>query len=127
MASIRTSFPHSRQNCAGSENPTVPSDPTPRLHKKILLYKCLQNLIFQFQCCPPAVVVEETTLSATTILPENEAATIAGAVVSQEDLLEDLGGEEVDGAQNTTSDGDEDLQAQPSQIREVIVEAPEVK
>ena len=73
------------------------------------------------------MVVEETTLSATTILPENEAATIAGAVVSQEDLLEDLGGEEVDGAQNTTSDGDEDLQAQPSQIREVIVEAPEVK
>ena len=66
-------------------------------------------------------------MSATTILPENEAATIAGAVVSQEDLLEDLGGEEVDGAQNTTSDGDEDLQAQPSQIREVIVEAPEVK
>ena len=73
------------------------------------------------------MVVEETTLSATTILPENEAATIAGAVVSQEDLLEELGGKEVDGAQNTTSGGDEDLQAEPSQIREVIVEAPEVK
>ena len=78
------------------------------------------------------VVEEETTLSATTILPENEAATGAGAVVdavvSQGDLLvEELRGEEVDGAQNTTSDGDEDLQAQPSQIREVIVEAPEVK
>ena len=77
------------------------------------------------------MVVEETTLSATTILPDNEAATIAGAVVgavvSQGDLPEELGGEEVDGAQNTTSDGDEDLQAQPSQIREVIVEAPEVK
>ena len=71
-------------------------------------------------------------MSATTILPENEAATGAGAVVdavvSQGDLLvEELRGEEVDGAQNTTSDGDEDLQAQPSQIREVIVEAPEVK
>ena len=74
------------------------------------------------------MVVEETTLSATTILPDNEAATIAGAVVdalvSQGDLPEE---EEVDGAQNTTSDGDEDLQAEPSQIREVIVEAPEVK
>ena len=70
-------------------------------------------------------------MSATTILPENEAATFAGgvngAVVSQGDLLDELRGEEVDGAQNTTSDGDEDLQAQPSQIREVIVEAPEVK
>ena len=77
------------------------------------------------------MVVEETTLSATTILPENEAATVAGAVVgavvSQGDLLEDLGGKEVDGAQNTTSGGHEDLQAEPSQIREVIVEAPEVK
>ena len=80
-------------------------------------------------------------MSATTILPDNEAATIAGAVVgavvtqgdlvgavvSQGDLPDELGGEEVDGAQITTSDGDEDLQAQPSQIREVIVEAPEVK
>ena len=80
-------------------------------------------------------------MSATTILPDNEAATIAGAVVgavvsqgdlvgavvSQGDLPDELGGEEVDGAQNTTSDGDEDLQAQPSQIREVIVEAPEVQ
>ena len=81
------------------------------------------------------MVAEDTTLSATTILPENEAATIAGtvvsqgvgAVVSQGDLLDELGREEVDGAQNTTSDGDEDLQAEPSQIREVIVEAPEVK
>ena len=77
------------------------------------------------------MVVEETTLSATTILPDNEAATIAGAVVgavvSQGDLPDELGGEEVDGAQNTTSDGDEDLQAEPSQIREVIVEAPEVQ
>ena len=83
------------------------------------------------------MVVEETTLSATTILPDNEAATIAGAVVSQGDLVgavvsqgdlpDEQGGEEVDGAQNTTSDGDEDLQAEPSQIREVIVEAPEVK
>ena len=83
------------------------------------------------------MVEEETTLSAATILPENEAATITGAVVSQGDLvgavasqgdlLDELEGEEVDGAQNTTSDGDEDLQAQPSQIREVIVEAPEVK
>ena len=70
-------------------------------------------------------------MSATTILPDNEAATIAGAVVdavvSQGDLPDEQGGEEVDGAQNTTSDGDEDLQAEPSQIREVIVEAPEVK
>ena len=80
-------------------------------------------------------------MSATTILPENEAATFAGgvngavvsqedlvgAVVSQGDLLDELRGEEVDGAQNTTSDGDEDLKAEPSQIREVIVEAPEVK
>ena len=70
-------------------------------------------------------------MSATTILPDNEAATIAGAVVGavviQGDLPDELGGEEVDGAQNTTSDGDEDLQAEPSQIREVIVEAPEVK
>ena len=76
-------------------------------------------------------------MSATTILPENEATTIAGAVVSQGnlvgavvsqgDLLDELRGEEVDGAQNTTSDEDEDLQAEPSQIREVIVEAPEVK
>ena len=70
-------------------------------------------------------------MSATTILPDNEAATIAGAVVdavvSQGDLPEELGREEVDGAQNTTSDEDEDLQAEPSQIREVIVEAPEVK
>ena len=70
-------------------------------------------------------------MSATTILPDNEAATIAGAVVdavvSQGDLPDELGGEEVDGAQNTTSDEDEDLQAEPSQIREVIVEAPEVK
>ena len=69
-------------------------------------------------------------MSATTILPDNEAATIAGAVVdavvSQGDLPDELGGEEVDGAQNA-SDGDEDLQAEPSQIREVIVEAPEVK
>ena len=81
------------------------------------------------------MVAEDTTLSATTISPENEAATIAGAVVSQGvgavasqgDLLDELGREEVDGAQNTTSDGDEDLQAEPSQIREVIVEAPEVK
>ena len=86
-------------------------------------------------------MAKDTTLSATTISPENEAATIAGAVngavvsqgdlvgalVSQGDLLEELRGEEVDGAQNTTSDGDEDLQAEPSQIREVIVEAPEVK
>ena len=66
-------------------------------------------------------------MSATTILPDNEAATIAGAVVSQGDLPEELGGEEVDGAQNTTRDKDEDLQAEPSQIREVIVEAPEVQ
>ena len=70
-------------------------------------------------------------MSATTILPDNEAATIAGAVVgavvTQGDLPEELGREEVDGAQNTTSDEDEDLQAEPSQIREVIVEAPEVK
>ena len=70
-------------------------------------------------------------MSATTILPDNEAATIAGAVVdavvNQGDLPDEQGGEEVDGAQNTTSDEDEDLQAEPSQIREVIVEAPEVK
>ena len=66
-------------------------------------------------------------MSATTILPDNEAAPIAGAVVTQGDLPEELGGEEVDSAQNTSSDGDEDLQAEPSQIREVIVEAPEVK
>ena len=66
-------------------------------------------------------------MSATTILPDNEAATIAGAVVTQGDLPEELGREEVDGAQNTTSDKDEDLQAEPSHIREVIVEAPEVK
>ena len=72
-------------------------------------------------------MVKETKLSATTILPDKEAATGAGAVVSQGDLPDELGGKEVDGAQNTTSDGDEDLQAQPSQIREVIVEAPEVK
>ena len=57
----------------------------------------------------------------TTILPDDPAST----VVSQPDLPDDAQTEEeVNEVQN--SKRNEDLQAQPSQIREVIVEPPEV-
>ena len=72
-------------------------------------------------------MVEETTvetLSATTTnLPDT-----ATVVSRQQDLLDDeRTKEKVDEVQNATRrEEEEDLQAEPSQIREVIVDPPEV-
>ena len=76
------------------------------------------------QCCPP--VAEATTLktlaATTTISPD--AATV---VSRQQDLPDELLGEKVDEVQTATrNEEEEDLQAEPSQIREVIVDPPEV-
>merc|ERR1719397_2448926 len=80
------------------------------------------------KCCPP--VVEETTLESlattTTILPDDAAAV---AVVSQQqDLADEQQTEEkVDEVQTAkTRNEEEDLLAEPSQIREVIVDPPEI-
>ena len=75
--------------------------------------------------------MEETTLESlapptTTILPDDDAAV---AVVSQQqDLADEQQTEEkVDEVQTAkTRNEEEDLQAEPSQIREVIVDPPQV-
>ena len=74
--------------------------------------------------------MEETTLEAlaatTTILPD-DAAAAAVAVVSQKDLADEQQTEKVDEVQTAkTRNEEEDLLAEPSQIREVIVDPPEV-
>ena len=74
--------------------------------------------------------MEETTLESlaatTTILPDDAAAAVA--VVSQQDLADEQQTEEkVDEVQTgKTRNEEEDLLAEPSQIREVIVDPPEV-
>ena len=77
------------------------------------------------QCCPP--VAEATTLetlAATTTISPDDATTV---VSRKQDLPDELLGEKVDEVQNTTrNEEEEDLQAEPSQIREVIVDPPEV-
>ena len=73
------------------------------------------------QCCPP--VAEATTLetlAATTTISLDDATTV---VSRQQDPRE----EKVDEVQTATRNKEEeDLQAEPSQIREVIVDPPEV-
>ena len=60
------------------------------------------------------------TLAATTTISPDDATTV---VSRQQDLPE----EKVDEVQNATrNEEEEDLQAEPSQIREVIVDPPEV-
>ena len=70
-------------------------------------------------------MVEATTLPppTTTILPDDPAST---TVVSQPDLPDDAKTEEEVNETVQNAKRNEDLQAQPSQIREVIVEPPEV-
>ena len=74
------------------------------------------------QCCPP--VAEATTLetlaATTTISPDTTTV-----ISRQQDLPEEPAEEKVDQVQNATRK-EEDLQAEPSQIREVIVDPPEV-
>ena len=74
------------------------------------------------QCCPP--VAEATTLetlAATTTISPDGATTV---VSRQQDLPVE---EKVDEVQTATrNEEEEDLQAEPSQIREVIVDPPEV-
>ena len=69
-------------------------------------------------------MVEATTSPppTTTILPDDPAST----VVSQPDLPDDAQTEEEVNETVQNAKRNEDLQAQPSQIREVIVEPPEV-
>ena len=61
----------------------------------------------------------ETLAATTTISPDDAAA--ATVVNRQQDLASE---EKVDEVQNATRN--EDLQAEPSQIREVIVDPPQV-
>ena len=70
-------------------------------------------------------MVEATTLPppTTTILPDDP---VASTVVSQPDLPDDAQTEEEVNETVQNAKRNEDLQAQPSQIREVIVEPPEV-
>ena len=63
----------------------------------------------------------ETLAATTTISPD--AATV---VSRQQDLPDEGAKEKVDEVQNATRKEEEDLQAEPSQIREVIVDPPEV-
>ena len=63
----------------------------------------------------------ETLAATTTISPDDDAA--ATVINREQDLASE---EKVDEVQNATRKEEEDLQAEPSQIREVIVDPPEV-